>query len=122
MPSDGLVFIIDRDQAVRDSLRFSIELDGMEVRTCDSGKELQAHPDISKGSCAIIDGGTLHRDGPEVAAKLQADYPVLPVVLITDHVSRRLLAHSAGVARFHFVEKPVLDDTLIRCVRAVRRA
>jgi two-component system response regulator FixJ len=121
MPNGSIVFIMDRDQAVRDSLRFGIELDGMQVRTCSSGKELLEHPELANGGCAVIDGGTLHRDGPEVAAKLLAECPNLPVVLIADHLSRRLLANTIAVDRFHLVEKPVLDDALIRCVRAVRR-
>jgi FixJ family two-component response regulator len=121
MASGQVVFIVDRDPAVRDSLQFSIELDGMDVRTCGSGQEMLDHPELSNGCCAVIDGKTLHRDGAQVMEKLQAASGLLPVILIADHVSRRLLAEAIGLGLFHLVEKPVLDDALIHCVRAVRR-
>jgi FixJ family two-component response regulator len=121
MPAPRVIFIVDRDLAVRDSLRFSIELDGMDVRTCGSGRELLAHPELAEGCCAVIDGKTLHRDGAEVVARLQASCDILPIVLIVDHVSRRSLAQAIGSGRFHLVEKPVLDDAVLQSVRAIRR-
>jgi len=121
MPAGRVVFIVDRDHAVRDSLRFSIELDGMEVRTCGSGQEFLDHPELASGCCAVIDGKTLHRDGREVVTRLEALCGVLPVVLVADHVSRRLLAQVISLSLFHLVDKPVLDDSLLHCIRAVRR-
>jgi two-component system response regulator FixJ len=121
MPGGRVVFVVDRDQAVRDSLRFSIELEGMDVRTCASGTELLAHPEINSGSCAIVDGKTLDEDGDEFVEKLRARSDVLPVVLIVDHVSRRLLSDTIGQGVFHIVEKPVMDDALLHCVRTVCR-
>ncbi len=121
MPGTRVVFIVDRDSAVRDSLRFSVELDGMNARTCGSGRELLEHPELDNGCCAVVDGRTLDHDGAAVATELQARRHVLPLVLILDHVSQRLLARMIDVSLFHVVEKPVLDDALLRCVRAVRR-
>lgn len=121
MADGGVIFIVDRDLAVRDSLRFSIEVDGMDVRTCNSGQELLDHPELADGCCAIVDGKTLHNDGLQVMARLQASCDRLPIILIVDHVSRRLLTDVIGRGAFHLVEKPVMDDALLRCVRAVRR-
>ncbi len=116
-----VVFIVDRDQAVRDSLRFDIELDGLDVRTCGTARELLAHPEIGNGGCAVIDGGTLERDDPDIVTRLEAACEVLPVVLIVDPMSWRRLARSLSAGLFHVVEKPVLDDALLRCVRTVLR-
>jgi FixJ family two-component response regulator len=121
MPAGRVVFIVDRDLAVRESLRFTIELDGMKVNTCSSGQELLAHPELAEGACAIVDGKTLHGAGPEVGEGLLAVCEILPIILIADHVSRRLLARMISSGFFHLVDQPVLDDALLRCVRAVRR-
>ncbi|WP_395022340.1 response regulator [Dongia sp.] len=121
MPGTWVVFIVDRDSAVRDSLRFSIELDGMNARTCGSGRELLEHPELDNGCCAVIDGRTLGHDGAEVATELQARRHILPLILILDHVSQRPLSRLIDLDLFHVVQKPVLDDALLRCVRAVRR-
>ncbi|GAB2176976.1 response regulator [Dongia sp. agr-C8] len=121
MSGSWVVFIVDRDSAVRDSLRFCIQLDGMDARTCGSGRELLEHPELDNGCCAVIDGRTLDHDGAEVATELQARRHILPLVLILDHVSQRLLARTIDLTEFPVVQKPVLDDALLRCVRAVRR-
>ena len=116
-----IVFIVDRDQAVRDSLRFAVELDGMNVRTCGNCVELLKHPELDAGCCAIIDGETLDQAGPDVLDRLEMRRGALPVVLITDHVSRRRLARPINAGLFQVVDKPVLDDALLHCIRAVRQ-
>jgi len=115
-----LVFIVDGDQAVRDSLRFVVELDGMDVRTCSSVTDLLTHPDLSAGCCAIVDVRTLGRDR-ELLERLESNQETLPVVLIADHVSRRMLTRPTAPGGFCIVEKPVLDDALLQSIRAVRR-
>jgi FixJ family two-component response regulator len=119
--ADGrdVVFIVDADHAVRDSLRFILEVEGMDVRACGDTAELFAHPELSTGCCAVIDGKTLS-DGPDVLERLELRRDILPVVLIADHVSRRLLSRTIAAGLFPVVDKPVLDDTLLRCIRAVR--
>jgi FixJ family two-component response regulator len=121
--ADGrdVVFIVDGDHAVRDSLRFILEVDGMDVRTCDNAAELLAHPELGRGCCAVIDGRTLGREGRDVLERLVRGRSILPVVLIADHVSRRRLACAIEARLFHVVDKPVLDDALLCCIRAVRR-
>jgi len=116
-----IVFIVDGDQAVRDALRFVVELDGMAVRTCSSCTEMLAHPELDTGCCAVIDGKTLGRDGAEILAKLELVRDTLPIVLITDHVSRRLFQPAISAGLFLIVDKPVLDDALLRCIRSLRK-
>jgi FixJ family two-component response regulator len=115
-----IVFIVDRDHAVRDSLRFAVELDGVNVRTCGSCVELLRHPELGAGCCAVIDGETLDQEGPGVLDRLEMRNDKLPVVLIADHLSRRRLARTISAGLFQVVDKPVMDDALLRCIRAVR--
>lgn len=115
-----LVFIVDADQAVRDSLRFAVELEGLEVRTCGSVKDLLTHSELSAGCCAIVDAGTLGRDR-DLLERLEVNREALPVVLIADHISRRMLSRSISTDAFCIVEKPVLDDALLQSIKAVRR-
>lgn len=120
MPADrDLVFIVDTDQAVRDSLRFVIELDGMSVRTCGSCTELLAHPELALACCAIVDGAAFERDGSSVLEQLEAGAS-MPIVLVADHISRRALPRTIAGGRLIVVEKPVMDDALLRCVREIR--
>jgi FixJ family two-component response regulator len=114
-----IVFIVDSDQAVRDSLRFIVELEGVDVRTCGSCAELLAHPEFRTGCCAIVDGKTLDSDGPDVLEQLESSRDILPILLIVDHISRRLLQRTISAGVFYVVDKPVLDDALLRCLRTL---
>jgi FixJ family two-component response regulator len=116
-----VVFIVDDDQAVRDSLRFIIELDGMDVRICGSCAELLAHPELDTGCCAVIDGKTLSRDGQEILERLETGRDVPPIVLIADHIGQRRFQRAISAGVFRVVDKPLLDDELLRCIRALRR-
>jgi len=117
-----VVFIVDGDYAVRESLRFVIELDGIDVRTCSSCKELLSHPELDAGCCAVVDGKTLAGDGADIIARLEMGLDVLPIVLIADHIGRRRFRRAIGAGLFHVVDQPVLDDALLRCIRAIRNA
>ncbi len=44
------ILIVDDDLAVRDSLSFSLMLDGLEVKACQDGADLVAHPDLPRFS------------------------------------------------------------------------
>jgi FixJ family two-component response regulator len=92
----------------------------MEVRTCGSVNDLLTHPELSAGCCAIVDARTLGRDR-ELLERLESNQETLPVVLIADHVSRRMLIRSLSADAFCIVEKPVLDDALLQSIKAVRR-
>jgi FixJ family two-component response regulator len=116
-----IVFIVNGDRAVRDSLRFVVELDGMNVRTCSSCAELLAHPELDSGCCAVVDGKTLDGDGADILARLERGRDLLPIVLIADHIGRRRFHRVVSEGLFSVVDQPVLDDALLRCIRALRK-
>jgi DNA-binding NtrC family response regulator len=117
----ALVFMVESDQAMRHSFRFSLELDGFEVRTCGTVAELLAHPDLGTACCAVVDGNTLAHDKPDAIAALEGHRARPPLVLIADHIGRRRFARAIASGLFHVVETPVLDDALVRCIKALRR-
>jgi len=114
-----LVLIVDDDQAVRDALKFALELDGLSVDTCDSGAELLRHPRLSTARCLILDYQMPEMNGFAVLKELKRRNITLPVILITAPLSRdvELRALSAGVAGV--LEKPLLENVLIDKIRHV---
>ena len=113
-----IVLVLDDDEAVRESLKFSLELEGFAVRLCADGDELLAHPDLDRASCLILDYRMPAMDGFEVLARLAAKRATLPVILITSDVSSSLRSRAARVGVLQVLEKPLSDSALLENIQA----
>ena len=107
-----LILLVDDDLAVRESLKFALELEGLAVRAFSSGAELLRHPDLLRAGCLVLDYKMPEMDGFEVLSRLAARRVPLPVILITPDATGpvRRRAKAAGVR--HVLEKPLSDSTL----------
>jgi FixJ family two-component response regulator len=114
----SVVIVVDDDVAVRESLKFSLEVEGFSVRVFRRGTDLLREPDLPRCACLIIDQNMPEITGLDVVARLRDRRVALPTILITSHpspaVSRQ--AQSAGIP---IVEKPFLNDGLIDSIHAV---
>ena len=114
-----IILVVDDDPAVRDSLKFSLELDGLTVHTCDGGMALLNHPQLKQADCIVLDYKMSEMDGFEVLELLSERQVQVPVILITGPLTFRIRdrATRAGVA--HILEKPLLDTALIDRIRVI---
>ena len=114
-----VVLVVDDDLAVRESLKFALELEGLEVHACACGADLLVHPQLMHAACLLVDYHMPGMDGFEVLRTLKARDCRTPVILITGNatVAVRRRAALAGVR--HVVEKPLLDGTLIDSITDV---
>ena len=119
MPEGGKtrVYLVDDDRAVRDSLKFTLELDGMAVRTWDSGSRLLSDGDMAAADCLVLDCKMPGLDGFAVVDALAGRRVRLPIIMMTAPVTLALerRAHRAGV--YCVLEKPLLDGVLSATVR-----
>jgi FixJ family two-component response regulator len=112
-----LVIVVDDDLAVRNSLEFSLEVEGFTVRAYSGGDDLLN--DVARlrdGGCLVIDQNMAGMSGLDVIAQLRARAVGVPAILVTSHPSAALSqrAAKAGVA---IVEKPFLGAALIDRIR-----
>jgi FixJ family two-component response regulator len=108
-----IVIVIDDDLAVRNSLKFSLEVEGFTVRSYATGAELlDVGDDLAGCSCLVVDQNMPGMSGLDLIALLRARQPAAPAILITSHpsLSLRERARAAGVP---IVEKPLLGNALI---------
>jgi FixJ family two-component response regulator len=114
-----IILIVDDDLAVRESLKFALELEGLAVRVCGSGEELLNHPDLPAARCILLDYKMPVMDGLEVLDQLATRKIQVPVILITSRATSAVLrrARAAGVRRF--LEKPLLDGALLDQIQQV---
>ena len=69
--SKSLIFVVDDDAAVRNSLKFSLEVDGFAVRTYAGAEELLGADDLAESHCLIVDQDMPRVTGLELVAALR---------------------------------------------------
>jgi two-component system, LuxR family, response regulator FixJ len=115
----AIILVLDDDQAVRESLKFFIELEGYAVRACAAGGELLKHPDLTQAHCLILDYKMPQMDGFEVLDRLARQHVEVPVILMTSDASEavRRQAQRRGVREI--IEKPLSDGALLDNIQSL---
>ena len=112
-----LVVVVDDDRAVRNSLKFSLEMEGYAVRTYSDGFELLNGPDLPPFACLVMDYNLPGLNGLEAIARLRERHAGVPAILITTHPSAAVV-HRAREAHVSIIEKPLLEDALLKQIQA----
>jgi FixJ family two-component response regulator len=113
-----LVIVVDDDDAVRKSLKFSLEIEGFAVHLYAGGAELLDSGELGKCVCLVIDQNMPGMSGLETVRQLRDRKVSVPAILITGHPTAilRACASDAGV---DIVEKPLFGNALIEGIRGV---
>jgi two-component system response regulator FixJ len=117
-PVPARIAIVDDDAAVRESLRFLLEVSGFAVDTFASAAEFQT------GRAAVNPGGMIldHHmpivSGLELVAQLRAAGDALPVLLITGSPSPAIAERAAALG-VRVAEKPPSEHELLAFARGI---
>ncbi len=118
MQPEPIIYVIDDDDAVRQSLEFLLKTTGMTVRGFEHAKAfLDILPQVQHG-CVITDVRMPGMSGIDLLSRLKDSNPNLPVVVITGHGDISLAVEAMKIGAIDFLEKPFDDDHLIAAVRA----
>ncbi len=85
MTNETPIFVVDDDDAVRDSLKALLETEGLSVETYVSGQEFLDAYDPSRRGCLLLDVRMADMTGLELQQKLSARPHKLSIVIITGH-------------------------------------
>ncbi len=118
MPTDPIIYVIDDDEAVRQSLEFLLTTAGMKAKSFESGKAfLDVLPDVEFG-CIITDVRMPEITGIDLLKRVKQVNPDLPVIVITGHGDIALAVEAMKIGAIDFLEKPFDDDNLLDAVRS----
>lgn len=118
MQPEPVIYVIDDDEAVRQSIEFSMKTVGIIVRGFESGKAFfEVLPEIEHG-CVVTDVRMPGITGIDILRKVSETKPDLPVIIITGHGDVPLAVEAMKLGAIDFLEKPFDDDLLIESVRA----
>jgi two-component system response regulator FixJ len=112
-----IIVVVDDDAAVRNSLKFSLELDGFAVRTYANAAELLGSGNLNSFQCLVVDQDMPRMTGLELVTALRAQGVKAPALLISGRLSPAV-TRQASVAGIPVVEKPFLGNGLIGFIRA----
>ncbi len=111
------VFVIDDDDAVRDSLGLLLELSGQQVRGFASAEEFLAVLGPQTYGCLVLDLRLGGMDGLSLQQELARRQLALPIVMITGHGDVAAARQALKGGAIDFLEKPVDETVLLACVR-----
>ncbi|MCG6205089.1 response regulator transcription factor FixJ [Rhodopseudomonas sp. HC1] len=113
MAPKGIVYVIDDDQAMRESIDFLLSAADYDVRLYESAASfLDALNEITFG-CVLSDVRMPGIDGLDLLKRLKAGRSRLPVVIMTGHGDVPLAVEAMKLGAIDFIEKPFDDDRLI---------
>jgi len=110
--SDATTFIVDDDEAIRDSLRWMLKSRGIPSRSWDSAEAfLESYSETMHG-CLVLDIRMDGMSGLELFDRLAALGCDLPVIFLTGHADVPMAVAALKKGAHDFVEKPFNDNDL----------
>jgi two-component system response regulator FixJ len=118
MPTEAIIYVIDDDEAVRQSLEFLLKAAGIPVRGFESAQAfLDVLPTVEHG-CIVTDVRMPEITGIDLLKKVKQVRPELPVIVITGHGDISLEVDAMKIGAVDFLEKPFDDDHLLAAVKS----
>ncbi len=111
------VFIVDDDEAIRDSLRWLLETDHLRVECFASAEDFLAALDAADEGCLILDVRMPGMSGLELHERLCQQGNHLPVIFMTGHGDVPMAVAAMQRGACDFVQKPFSDDDLLARIR-----
>jgi len=117
MSRELTVFVVDDDQAMRNSLKWLIESVGMQVETFGSAQAFLDAYYPARGGCLLVDVRMPGMSGLELQAYLTRREIGIPVIIITGHGDVSMAVKAMKVGAVDFIEKPFDDEELLNSIR-----
>jgi FixJ family two-component response regulator len=118
MTTSPMLLLVDDDPAVCASLKFSLELEGFEVKAFDSGEALMEQGDHRHPSCLVLDYRLPGLDGLALLQELRRRGESCPAVIITSNPTRSVRQRTSDAGAV-LIEKPLLSNSLTAAITAL---
>ncbi len=116
IPKKGTVYVVDDDEAVRDSLQWLLEGKDYRVRCFESAESFLSRYDAREVACLIVDIRMGGMNGLELQNRLIETHSPLPIVFITGHGDVPMAVDTMKKGAMDFIQKPFKEDQLVPLV------
>jgi len=114
--AEPIVFVVDDNDAFRDTLSLLFETVNIKVKTYPSAKEFLNDYNPDQRGCLVLDIRMPEMSGLELQKKLNELQCRLPIIIITGHADVAIAIEAMKMGAFDFIQKPFRDQTLIDSV------
>lgn len=111
------VFVVDDDQAMRNSLKWLIESVGVQVESFASADDFLRHYQAGRAGCLVADVRMPGMSGLDLQDYLVEHNIRIPVVIITGHGDVPMAVRAMKSGAVDFIEKPFNDEVLLDAIR-----
>ena len=116
IPKRGTEYVVDDDEAVRDSVQWLLEGQDFRVRCFESAEVFLARYDPREVACLIVDIRMDGMSGLELQDRLLERKSPLPIAFITGHGDVPLAVDTMKKGAMDFIQKPFKEDQLVPLV------
>ena len=118
-----VVFIVDDDISVRESLEPLIRCEGWQTEVFASAQQFLARPRLVAPSCLVLDVTLPDLDGLELQKLIGVDRPDMPIIFITGHGDVPMTVRAMKAGALEFLTKPLDTEVLLSAIRlAIERS
>ena len=116
-PASPIVFVVDDDVSVRESLELLIQNEGWQPKTFESAQEFLDYRRALIPSCLVLDLSLPGLNGLELQKRVTVETAEIPIIFITGHgdIPKTVEAMKGGAVEF--LTKPFNDEVLLTAIR-----
>jgi FixJ family two-component response regulator len=112
-----IVFVVDDDISVRESLESLISFAGWQPETFESAQDFLARPRIKTPSCLVLDVSLPDLNGLELQKLIGGERVDMPIIFITGHGDVPMTVEAMKAGAVEFLTKPFDDEVLLTAIR-----
>ena len=112
-----IVYVVDDDVSVRESLDSLIRFAGWQAQTFASAQEFLVRPRAYAPSCLVLDVALPGLDGFDLEKRIASDRMDLPIIFITGHGDVQMAVRAMKAGAVEFLTKPCGDEVLLSAIR-----
>lgn len=118
-----IVFVVDDDISVRESLESLIEFAGWQAETFASAGDFLSRPRTTTPSCLVLDVSLPDLNGLELQKLIASERTDMPIIFITGHGDVPMTVQAMKGGAVEFLTKPFDDEVLVSAIRhAIKRS
>ena len=112
-----VVFLVDADLSVRESLERLIRQAGWQPESFGLAQEFLGHPPVVVPSCLVLDVSLPDINGLELQSLIANDWINTPIIFATGHGDVPMTVQAMKAGAVEFLTKPLCDETLLEAIR-----
>jgi FixJ family two-component response regulator len=112
-----IVFVVDDDISVRESLELLVRCQGWRAETFASAQEFLARPRTPVPSCLVLDVSLPGLNGLDLQKRIASERTDMPIIFITGHGDVPMSVRAMKAGAVEFLTKPFTDEVLLSGIR-----